>query len=186
MIVRRNFVIVLLAIIALCSASTFSQSARRDSRDLTRYEGRWDFRDSSRRVKNVGVWTISVEGNQLKILQERPSLAAGRIVTTETVLAVGTSGETNTLLKSDGKSSQLYSKTSWERDELVRRYSIPASKVVFEKMYVSERFSILDGGQRLVVLYLYCPEDMWPTNPGQENAMCFDDKWTFLKSKTPK
>jgi hypothetical protein len=184
--VRQNFILVLLAIIALCNASLFAQSKRRDSRDLTRFEGRWEFRDSSRRLKDVGVWTISVENDRLKILHERPSLATGRTITTETILAVGKQSETNIFLTSNEKSYQLDSKTSWDGNELVRRYSRRPSKGSFEKMYVSERFSVLDGGQRLVVLYLYCPEDMWPTNPGQENAMCFDDKWTFLKSKAPK
>ena len=168
----------LIALILLVGSALDAQGQQRKHRSLEKFAGRWILNEVSTRMVGPETWVISVDNdNVLKIRKETG--ANYKIV--EVVLDIGRS-ETNTSVTSVGKRREIKSRTAWEGDELVRRYTNPHPRNAFEKMYVSEYFSVYNDGQRLRVTYLHCPEGIWPTNSGQEKRMCFDEKWTFSRT----
>ena len=166
-------------VLLFASLSVGAQPGKRPKRDLTPFEGTWVLKKTSQKVFSAETWHITTDYLELRITKIRTQ--GSRSSTNHLNLFVDKRGEENALLGTAGGGWTETSKTSWEDGAIVRRYQRTQKQTAAEKMFSSDHLRLSNDGKRLTVLTLDCPEFMWPTNPSQERAMCFDYTRIFEK-----
>jgi hypothetical protein len=156
-----------------------SQEKREDARSLADFAGKWVQRDPSRASSLPETFLILVDDRRLTIITNR---VGGQLPPTVVEMFVDKRGEVNSVTRSDGRKVETKSSTSWEGGAVVRRYVQTPRQTTDPKMFVSEHYRISRDRKELTLIYMFCPEGIWPTNPGQEHRMCFDDKRTFVRT----
>jgi hypothetical protein len=172
---------ILLSFFIVLHATVFlahSQDKRADGRNLADFVGKWVQRDQSRASSLPETFLILAEDKRLTIITNR---LRGQPAITVVELFVDKRGERNSVVRADGKKVETKSSTSWEGGAVVRRYVQTPRQTTDPKMFVSEHYRLSKDRKELTLTYLFCPEGIWPTNPGQEQRMCFDDKRTFVR-----